>query len=55
MVVLVVATAVASLRGRPKKSPKKPGNTGTNPAVDPAAESEPILDFGDELAQMANK
>jgi len=55
MVVLVVATVVASLRGRPKKSPKKPGKSDTEPAIDLAAESEPILDFGDELAQMENK
>lgn len=55
MVVLVVATVVASLSGRPKKAPKKPVNTGTEPAVDPTSESEPILDFGDELAQMENK
>ena len=55
MVVLVASTVVASLRGRPKKAPKKKPNPDTEPTTDPLAESEPVLDFGDELSQMDKK
>ena len=55
MVVLVASTVVASLRGRPKKAPKKKPNPDMEPTADPLAESEPVLDFGDELAQMDKK
>lgn len=55
MVVLVASTVVASLRGRPKKAPKKKPNPDMESTADPLAESEPVLDFGDELAQMDKK
>ena len=55
MVILIASTVVASLRGRPKKAPKKKANPDTEPSADPLAESEPVLDFGDELAQMDKK
>lgn len=51
MVIAVLATMVTAILARPKK-PK-----GTTVAEEPAAaaiEEEPVLDFGDEVAQMGN-
>ena len=55
LVGLVVATITAAMMGRPKKAPKKAPVTGGEATADPLAESEPVLDFGDELAQMDKK
>ena len=55
MVGLVVATITAAMMGRPKKVRKKAPVTGAEAGLDPLAESEPVLDFGDELAQMDKK
>ncbi len=55
MVGLVVTTITIAMMGRPKKTPKKAPATGGEAVVDPLAESEPVLDFGDELAQMDKK
>ena len=55
MLGLVVATIAAAMLGRPKKAPKKAPAANEESAADPTAESEPVLDFGDELAQMDNK
>ena len=55
MVGLVVATITAAMMGRPKRSPKKAAVPATEVVLDPLAESEPVLDFGDELAQMDKK
>jgi len=51
MVGLVVSTIVAAIMSRPKKSPKTEARQGGEIA-DPLQDvSEPVLDFGDELAQ----
>jgi len=55
MVGLVAATITIAMMGRPKKAPKKKTVPGTEAAPDPLTESEPVLDFGDELAQMDKK
>jgi hypothetical protein len=55
MLGLVIATITAAIMGRPKKAPKKKPVAGAEMIAEPAAESEPSLDFGDELAQMENK
>lgn len=55
MLGLVVVTIAAAMMGRPKKAPKKAPAAGAEAVADPSAESEPMLDFGDELAQMDNK
>ena len=55
MVGLVVATVTIAMMGRPKKALKKAPVAGVEAATDPLSESEPVLDFGDELAQMDKK
>ena len=55
MLGLVVATIAAAMMGRPKRAPKKAQAANVEEVADPMAESEPVLDFGDELAQMDNK
>ena len=55
MVGMIVATIAAARLGRPKKAPKKASVIAAEAATDPLAESEPVLDFGDELAQMDKK
>jgi len=55
MVGLIAATITAAMMGRPKKAPKKAVPKGAAPSPDSLEESEPILDFGDELAQMDKK
>jgi len=55
MLGLVVTTIAAAMMGRPKKAPKKAQASSAESVSDPMAESEPMLDFGDELAQMDNK
>ncbi len=55
MLGLVAATITAAMMGRPKKAPKKKAEPGAEVLADPMTESEPSLDFGDELAQMENK
>ena len=55
MLGLVVVTIAAAMMGRPKKAAKKAQGTSPEVVADPMAESEPVLDFGDELAQMDNK
>ena len=52
MLGLVVATITAAMMGRPKKVPKKAREQNEEVVSDPMAESDPVLDFGDELAQM---
>ena len=49
MVGLVVSTIVTVIRSRPKKAPTPKTTEGLTTDGTP---SEPILDFGDELAQM---
>ena len=55
MVVLVAAVFTASLMGRPKKAPKKGAVQEAEAVADPLVESEPVLDFGDEMAQLEKK
>ena len=55
MVGLIAATITAAMMGRPKKAPKKELPKGAESSPDLLAESEPVLDFGDELAQMEQK
>ncbi len=55
MVGLIGATITVAMMGRPKKAPKKAPVQAVEVAADPLAESEPVLDFGDELAQMDKK
>ncbi len=55
MLGIVVVTFAAAMMGRPKKAPKKAQAASAETVADPMAESEPVLDFGDELAQMDNK
>ncbi len=55
MLGLVGATITAAMMGRPKKAPKKKPVPGAESQGDPVVESEPSLDFGDELAQLENK
>ncbi len=55
MVGLIGATITAAMMGRPKRAPKKAPTPAIDVAADPLAESEPVLDFGDELAQMDKK
>ena len=55
MVGLVAAVITVSMMERPKKAPKKTPVQGAEPGADPLTESEPILDFGDEMAQMEKK
>ncbi len=55
MVGLIGATITASMMGRPKRAPKKAPAAAIDVVADPLAESEPVLDFGDELAQMDKK
>ena len=55
MLGIVVVTIAAAIMGRPKKAPKKAQTASAEAVADPMAESEPVLDFGDELAQMDNK
>jgi len=56
MVGLITATIVAAVMGRPKKQPKGAA-VATEAAADPLAQmdADPVLDFGDELAQMDRK
>ena len=54
MLGLVVVTIAAAMMGRPKKAPKK-APASAEAVADPMTESEPMLDFGDELAQMDSK
>ena len=55
IVGLIGATITAAMMGRPKRAPKKAPVPATDVVADPLAESEPVLDFGDELAQMDKK
>ena len=55
MVVLVAAVITASVMGRPKKAPKKTAVQEAEGVSDPLAESEPVLDFGDEMVQLDKK
>jgi hypothetical protein len=55
MVGLIGATITAAMMGRPKRAPKKAPAPAIEVEADPLAESEPVLDFGDELAQMDKK
>ena len=55
MVALVAAVITASVMGRPKKAPKKTAVEEAEAVSDPLAESEPVLDFGDEMAQLDKK
>ncbi len=55
MLGIVVVTIAAAMMGRPKKAPKKAQAASAEAVADPMAEPEPVLDFGDELAQMENK
>lgn len=55
MVGLIGATITVAMMGRPKKAPKKAPDPIIEVASDPLAESDPVLDFGDELAQMDKK
>ena len=55
MVGLIGATITAAMMGRPKKARKKAPVQAAEVAPDPLAESEPVHDFGDELAQMDKK
>lgn len=55
MVGLFAAVVTASVMGRPKKAPKKTAVEETEAVSDPLAESEPVLDFGDEMAQLDKK
>jgi uncharacterized membrane protein YgaE (UPF0421/DUF939 family) len=55
MLGLVVATIAAAMMGRPKKATKKAQTVSAEAVADPMTESEPMLDFGDELAQNENK
>jgi hypothetical protein len=55
MLSIVVVTIAAAMMGRPKKAPKKAQVASADSDAEPVAESEPVLDFGDELAQMENK
>ncbi len=52
MLGLIGATIAAAMMGRPKKAPKKKVEPEADLQADSALESEPSLDFGDELAQM---
>lgn len=52
MVGLVVATIVTIIRGRPKKTPAPKGTDALTTDGSLGEPSEPVLDFGDELAQM---
>ena len=54
MLGLVVVTIAAAMMGRPKKAPKKVP-ASAEALANPMTESEPMLDFGDELAQMDSK
>ena len=55
MVGLVAAVITVSMMERPKKAAKKAPVQGSESGADPLSESEPILDFGDEMAQMEKK
>ena len=55
MVGLVAAVITVSVMERPKKAPKKSAAQEAEAASDPLAESEPVLDFGDEMAQLEKK
>ena len=55
MVVLFGAVVVASVMGRPKKVPKKTAVQEAEAVSDPLAEAEPVLDFGDDMAQLEKK
>ena len=55
MVVLFAAVVVASVMGRPKKAPKKTAVQEVEAVSDSLAESEPVLDFGDDMAQLEKK
>ncbi len=55
MVGLVAAVITAYVMGRPKKAPKKTAVQEAEAVSDPMAESEPVLDFGDEMAQLNKK
>ena len=52
MVGLVVSTIVAVIRSRPKKAPTPKTTEGLTTDGTPSEPGEPILDFGDELAQI---
>ncbi|MCY2979985.1 MAG: hypothetical protein NTU79_15055 [Planctomycetota bacterium] len=52
MVGLVVSTIVAVIRSRPKKTPTPKAAEGLTSDGTLSEPGEPILDFGDELAQM---
>jgi hypothetical protein len=56
MVGIVVATIVMVVRSRPKKVPKNsPVAAASTADPDGFGSPDPVLDFGDELAQMENK
>ena len=55
MVGLVAAVITVSVMERPKKAPKKTPVQGSEPGADPLSASEPVLDFGDEMAQLEKK
>ena len=55
IVGLVAAVITVSIMERPKKAPKKAPVQGSESGADPLSESEPILDFGDEMAQIEKK
>lgn len=55
MVSLVAAMITVLVMGRPKKAPKKTAVQEAEAVSDPTEESEPILDFGDEMAQLEKK
>ena len=52
---LVAAMITVFVRGRPKKAPKKTAVQEAEAVSDPTEESEPVLDFGDEMAQLEKK
>ena len=55
MVSLVAAVITVLVRERPKKAPKKTAVQEADAVSDPTEESEPVLDFGDEMAQLEKK
>jgi hypothetical protein len=55
MLGLVVATIVVAVMGRPKRAPKNSPMTVVQSEQEMMGDAEPVLDFGDELAQMEKK
>jgi hypothetical protein len=56
MVSIVTATIVMAIRARPKKAPKTSvAGQAASEGDSFGAQAEPVLDFGDELAQMEKK